>query len=235
MLASQHTVSRAAGLAYLVVVVTGIFSLAYVPSRIAASGDPKATINNIVVLEPLFRYGIASFLVNQIAFLLLTLLLFVLLRRVNHRVAVVMVTFAVASVPIALVSVTHRLNALSVLTDPRLRSLYSPDQLQAAAMLSLEAYRNGLLVTKFFWGLWLFPLGFLVLRSRFLPKILGIFLMVGCAGYILYVFGELLVPAFSGTTASRYVLLPAAVGEIGTCLWLLLIGGRASRKVRPND
>lgn len=80
--------------------------------------------------------------------------------------------------------------------------------------------------TKLFWGLWLLPFGYLVLRSGFLPKILGILLMLGCFGYTIDVFGELLVSRYSDTSVSDYVLLPASVGEIGTCLWLLLVGAR---------
>jgi hypothetical protein len=114
-------------------------------------------------------------------------------------------------------------------------STYSPERLQATAMLSLDAYSNGLLVTKLFWGLWLLLFGYLVLSSGFLPKILGILLMLGCLGYMIDVFGGLLAPGYSDTSVSDYVLLPASVGEIGTCLWLLPVGARQSRKAVSID
>lgn len=222
----ENQISRLAGLLYLIVVVTGIFSLAYVPSQITVHEDPHATLSNIVAAEPLFRLGIASFLIEQVAFLLLPLVLFQLFRSINHHVAVLMVALAVVSVPIALVSLVNRIDALSLLTDPYFSRTLAPAQLQAAAKLSLDAYRNGLLVTSLFWGLWLLPFGYLVFKSGFLPKLLGILLMLGCLGYMVNVFGELLVPHYSNSFVSNYAGLPAAFGEIGTCLWLLLVGAR---------
>jgi len=129
-------------------------------------------------------------------------------------------------VPIALVSVAHRLDALALLTDARFGQAFASAQLQAMAKLSLEAYSNGLLVTRLFWGLWLLPFGYLVLKSGFLPKLLGLLLMLGCLGYMVNVFGELLVPHYADTLISNYAGMPAAFGEIGTCLWLLLVGAR---------
>jgi hypothetical protein len=188
--------------------------------------DPAATASNIVMHESLFRFGIASFMIEQVAFLLLPLVLFRLFRSTNPTAAALMVALAVASVPIALVSVGHRLDALALLTDSRFSQAFAPDQLQAMAKLSLQAYGNGLLVTSLFWGLWLLPFGYLVLKSGFLPKLLGVLLMLGCLGYMVNVFGELLVPHYSDTLVSNYAGIPAAIGEIGTCLWLLLVGAR---------
>jgi Domain of unknown function (DUF4386) len=131
-------------------VVTGIFSLVYVPSKLTVSGDPQATLANIVESETLFRYGVASFLIKQVAFLLLPLVLFRLLCPVNKNVAILMVALAVVSVPIARVSLVNRLDALSLLTDAYCASMYTLEHLQATAKLSLDAYNNGLLVTKLF-------------------------------------------------------------------------------------
>jgi Domain of unknown function (DUF4386) len=223
---AETKTSRLAGLLYLIVVVTGIFSLAYVPSQITVSGDPQTTVNNIMTSESLFRFGIASVMVKQVTFLLLPLVLFRLLRPVGEAAATFMVALAAVSVPIALVSLSSRLDALSLLIDARYATVWAPQQLQAEVLLALGQYRNGLLITKLFWGLWLLPFGYLVLKSGFLPKIFGILLMLGCLGYVVDVFGDLLVPGYADTAISRFVLLPASVGEIGTCLWLLIVGAR---------
>lgn len=225
-MSEENTISRWAGLLYLVVVVTGLFSLVYVPSQITVADDPRATAANIVSSESLFRLGIASFMIKQVAFLLLPLVLFRLFRSVDHAASVLMVALAAVSVPIALVSLASRLDALSVLTDPYFGQAFTAEHLQATAKLSLNAYRNGLLVTSLFWGLWLLPFGYVVVKSGLLPKVLGIFLMMGCLGYMVNVFGELLVPRYSESLVSSYAGLPAAIGEIGTCLWLLLVGVR---------
>lgn len=211
-------IARLAGVLYLVVVVTGLFSLMYVPSQIAVSGDPHATANSIVANAPLFRTGIAAFLIGQVAFLLLPFVLFKLLRHVNQNAAVLMVALAVVSVPVALVSLSNRLDALDILRGPNLQS-----QMQSQAMLSINAYGNGLLVTTLFWGLWLLPFGYLVMRSGFLPKLLGVLLVLGGLGYVIQVFWQILMP---DTSFPDLVLLPAAIGEIGICLWLLVAGVR---------
>ena len=215
---SESRISRLAGALYLVVVVTGLFSLMYVPSRITVSGDPHATLENIVANGGLFRAGIAAFLVKQVAFLLLPLALYKLLRPVHERVAVVMVALAVVSVPIALVSLSNRLDVLDMLAGAPIDG-----ELQTQVMRAMNAYGNGLLITTLFWGLWLLPFGYLVIRSGFLPKLLGAFLVLGGLGYVTEVFWQILVPdvRFPGT-----VLLAAAIGEIGICLWLLVVGVR---------
>jgi hypothetical protein len=219
---NENKISRIAGALYLVVVLTGLFSLMYVPSQITVSGDPGATTNNIVAHNALFRAGIAAFLVEQVAFLLLPLVLFKLLRHVQESIAVLMVALAVVSVPIALMSLSNRLDALDILNGSYSQAL-APAQLQSLAMMSLGTYGNGLLVTTLFWGLWLLPFGYLVIRSRFLPRVLGVFLVLGGLGYMLQVFWQILMPNISFPDS---VLLPAAVGEIGTCLWLLVVGVR---------
>jgi hypothetical protein len=220
---NENKISRLAGALYLVVVATGLFSLIYVPSHITVPGNPSATASNMVSQEALFRAGIAAFLVKQVAFLLLPLALFRLLRPVQALAATTMVVLAVVSVPIALVSLSSKLDAIDVLTGPYSQSA-SPAELQTQAMLCLNTYGNGLLVTTLFWGLWLLPFGYLVVRSGFLPKTLGVFLVLGGVGYVTQVFWQILQPSidFPG-----YVLLPAAIGEIGICLWLLVLGPRS--------
>jgi hypothetical protein len=218
----ENKTARLAGALYLVVVLTGLFSLLYVPSKITVAGDPQATVGNILAHESLFRAGIAAFMVKQVAFLLLPLALFRLLRGVHEGAAALMVALAVVSVPIALVGLAHRLDALDILSGVHGQAL-AADQLQSHAMLALRAYRNDMLVTTLFWGLWLLPLGYLILRSGFLPKILGILLLLGGIGYAVQVFGEVLLP---GTDLPGLLTLPASLGEIGTCLWLLVVGVR---------
>lgn len=225
-MATGSDTGRLAGLLYLIVVASGIFSLAYVPGQLVVVDDPQATLAKIVASESLFRQGIAAFLVMQVAFLLLPFALYPLLESAGRRAAVLMVVLAVSSVPLGLSALMHRLDLLSLLADPVVSRMLGPEQVRAEVVLSLEAYRNGLQVTKLFWGLWLLPFGWLVFKSRRLPRVLGVLLMLGCFGYLLQVFGGLLIPGYPGSAIAPYVPLPAAVGEIGTCLWLLVFGAR---------
>lgn len=229
------TQARLAGLLYLVVVATGIFSLGYVPSQLNVAEDWTATMANIVAHESLFRLGIAAFLLKQVAFLLLPLALYRVLSHANRAVAVAMVALAITSVPLSLVALGHKLDALTLLTDPALAKAVAAPQLRAMAAQALDAYGNGLVATRLFWGLWLLPFGWLVVRSARMPRVLGVLLMLGCLGYMIDVLGALLAPAYADSIVAKYAMLPASLGEIGACLWLLLFGVRMSARTTLNE
>lgn len=233
----EQRMARTAGAVYLIVVITGLFALACVPAQINVPGDIEATLQQIVTQESLFRLGIAAFLVKQVAFLLLPLALFRLFKAVDPIASVLMVALAAVSVPLALASLGQRVQALALLTDPGLAPLFDSAQRQVAAAAALEAYGGGMLVTKLFWGLWLLPFGYLVLKSRFLARILGVLLLLGGAGYLIEVFGAVLVRDYYywSLPMTQYVLISAALGEIGTCLWLLLAGGRFNLPLPPAE
>lgn len=226
-LRANRQTARMAGLLYLIVVLAGIFSIAYVPSRLIVPGDAAATMSHIAASPSLFRLGIAAGYLCYTAFLLLPLVLYKLLSPVGKGMAVLMVAFAAVSVPISLGALLHRFDLLSLVSGAGYLKAFTAEQLQAQVMLSLEAYSHGILVSQVFWGLWLFPFGWLVFRSGFLPRFLGILLMLGCFGYLISVFGSTLLPNFPGSALARFVRLPATFGEIGICLWLLLVGVRA--------
>lgn len=222
---NESRLARCAGLVYLVVVVTGFFSLGYVPGQLAAAGNHEAVLTSIVSQQGLFRAGVAAFLVEQVAFMALPLLLFRLLGGVHRHAAVAMVALAFAGVPIAVLGVAHRLDALQLLTDA---GSLPVDIAHAMAWLSLKSYGHAIFVASLFWGLWLFPFGWLVVRCGRLPRVLGVLLMLGGAGYLVDVFGMLLLEGYARTAFSDVVHLPAAVGEVGTCLWLLVMGVRTA-------
>ncbi|MEO8460496.1 MAG: DUF4386 domain-containing protein [Dokdonella sp.] len=218
--------ARIAGFLYLCVFLTGIFSLIYVPSHIYAAGDAASTVRNIVESDPLFRLGIASELVGHAIFLILPLALYKLLGRVNREAAVLMVAFAVISVPLDFVININKLDVLTLLSGPDYTRALSSGDLQARVMLSLKSYDNGILVCKLFWGLWLLPFGYLVFKSGFLPRTLGVLLMLGCLGYLIDFGGQMLFPGYAHASAARFIRLPAAFGELGICLWLLIMGAK---------
>ena len=210
---------RIAGALYLVVVATGMFCLAWVPSQLGTGvADAAAHIG-------LFRAGIAAFMAMQVAFLLLPLALYRVLGDVDRRAAILMVALAAASVPIGLMALSHRMEALSLLDSTAAHATAAVD---AAFAASLQRYGHGLRIASLFWGLWLLPFGWLVLRSARIPRVLGVLLMLGGIGYVVKVFGGLM-PGFADSAFARYATLPAALGEIGSCLWLLAFGARASR------
>ncbi|MGH8250386.1 MAG: DUF4386 domain-containing protein [Steroidobacteraceae bacterium] len=218
--------ARTAGLLYLVHAAAGIVSLVYVPSQIIVRGDAAATVSNILAFEPLFRFGIVAGLICYTTFVLLPLVLYKLLSPVASGAAVLMVAFAVVSVPIAFVNELNQLHVLSLVSGAGYLQAFTTEQLQAEAMLSLAAYGKGILVLKIFWGLWLLPFGYLVFKSGYLPRVLGILLILGCFGYLIDFFGGALFPGYPATVFPDFVRTPASLGEIGTCLWLLIVGIR---------
>lgn len=222
-MSSNNKTARVAGLVYLVCIVTGIFSLMYVPSLIHVHGDATATVNNIIASESLFRLSIAVGAVGYIAFLILPLVLYRLLNPVDRNAAVLMVAFAAIFVPIDFVAIANQLDVLSILDGAKYQQAFTAEQLHARIMSLLDAYYNRTLVSEIFWGLWLLPFGYLVFKSGFLPKILGILLMLGCVSYLITFFGQILSPH---NEIPGFVMLPASLGEIGICLWLLIMGVR---------
>lgn len=230
-LSSPRTIARTAGLLYLIVVLAGIFSIAYVPAQTQVAGDAAATVAKIASHQGLFRLGIAAGLICYTAFLLLPLALYRLLSPHGRTAATLMVALAAASVPLSFVNLQHKLDVLTLLGDGPYRHAFAPEALNAQVMLALQAYGNGILVAKLFWGLWLLPLGWLVFSSRQLPRVLGILLMLGCAGYVIDVFARLLAPGFAASPMAGYITLPATLGEIGTCLWLLVFGVRGASRL----
>ena len=222
--------ARTAGLLYLATVITGMFYLGYVPSQFASHGDAATTVAHLLQSERLFRLGIVAELLCHCAFLLLPLALYRLLGGTSRKAAMLMVAFATASVPVAFANVGHHLEALSLLGEADYLKAFTAMQLNAQVMLQLDAYRHGLLVLEIFWGAWLLPFGYLVFKCGFLPRLLGVLLVLGGLGYLADFLGTVLMPAYPASTVADYVMLPASLGEIGTCLWLLVFGARPSMR-----
>lgn len=204
-------------------VLTGVFGLAYVPSALGLSGDNRGNALLIFHGQALYRLGLLALLVNQVAFLVLPLALWRVLHAHGEAAAVLMVAFAAAGVPLALVAVSLRLDAVGVLAA-------SPDGgivrgAQTAAAMALDMARNRMLLATVFWGLWLAPLGWLVWRSRIAPRAFAVLLMLGCLGYLVQAVAAMLAVELPGGLA-RLVRAPASLGEIGFCLWLVLTAGR---------
>lgn len=227
---SSKKTARIAGLVYLVVVVTGIFHLMYVPTTLVVRGNPTLTVSNIMANETLFRLGIVGGILCYTAFLILPLVLYKLLSPVNKTHAVLMVALSVVSVPISFVNMLNKLAILTLISKSSYLGGMDPGELQTQILLYLDYARNGNQLAMVFWALWLFPFGYLVYKSGFIPKIFGILLMAGCFGDLIDFFGHFLFPTYAQTLISSYVGIPASLGEIGICLWLLIIGTWNKRK-----
>ena len=226
---TNKNTARAAGFIYLVVIITGMFSLAYVPKKLIDWNSGTATFNNITASPSLFRLGIYSSVVCYVAFTFLPLVLYKLLRTVNESYARAMVILALLSVPLSFNNLQNKYTALTLTGKASSLQNISIEDLQSKLMFSLHQYNDGILLATVFWGLWLFPFGLLVYRSGFIPKFLGVLLMLGCIGYLINFTGNTLFENYSQIGIGKYIGMLPAVAEIGTCFWLLYFGFKTKR------
>ena len=223
---SNKKAARTSGILYFLVVIFGIFCMRYVPSKIVIWNDPASTIANLVEYETLFRFGIIGSVLTHICFILLPLSLFRLLSPVNKNHAYLMVVFALISIPVSYVFLVKQFDILELIADYNSLDIINAKQIQSDVMSAFVSLNRGDLISQVFWGLWLFPFGLLIFKSGFLPKILGILLMLGCMSYLLDSIGRTLISNYYEIVNTNLILLPASVGEIGTCLWLLIMGAK---------
>jgi hypothetical protein len=224
---------RIAGLLYVVASIVGIFGLLYVPSKLIVDGNAVETARNIAAAETLFRLGIAAHLIGESLFVFVALALYDLLKAVNHRNALCMLTLILVAVPIAFLNELNSIAALSLINGTDFLSLFGQPQRDALAMLFLNVHGYGFAVAGIFWGLWLFPLGLLVYRSGFLPRILGVALMVNCFAFLMTSLTSLVLPHYEALIHGW--MRPFHFGEQAFMLWLLIMGAKPTTTASPAD
>jgi len=215
---------RFAGLLYVLVSIVGFFAMGYVPNKLIVHGNAAATANNILASETLFRLGIAGALIGQAGFIFVALGLYELLKGVNRRHALLMVILIVVSIPIAFLNELNSIAALALVRGADFLAILEKPQRDALAMLFLKLHGQGFVVSELFWGLWLFPLGLLVYRSRFLPRFLGVWLGLAGVAWVILSLTGILLPQYQDKVNTY--LQPVIVGEIAFMLWLLIKGAK---------
>jgi len=219
--------TRIAGLLYLVVVVAGLMVLKVVPDHIIVAGDAAATANNLRASETLFRVATLVDLLAEVLFLIVVLALYRIFKGVHEGLAAVMVVFVVISLPIILIAVSFEIAAVSLVGSTDLGPAFGRPQVDALASLLLALHDKALLVDEMLWGLWLFPLGALQLRSGFVPRVVGVLAIVAGAGYVLDLAISVVAP--DATKALSGAASLAQAGELATVVWLLAARGDTSR------
>jgi len=231
---STKKTARIAGVLYVLLTLTGVFSLIYVPTTLVVFGDATATAENIRSSELLFRSGILSGLVSNVIFVFLVLALYRLLKETSHKQAMLMVTLVVISVATGFANTINQLGALIALSGADFLSVFEKPELDAIAYLFIRLNSWGIQIIQIFWGLWLFPFGLLVYRSGFIPKILGVLLMIAGFGYLLGSFMFQILPQYNDALSTFIMVLE--MGELPIIFWLLIVGAKAQseeRQIRP--
>ena len=223
---SQRKAARVAGVLYLLLIVFGVFAELVVRSKLIVAGDAATTASNILASEGLFRIGFASDMLMILSFLLLPLAFYVLFKPVGKRLASLVVILVSVSVPLMLVNMLLYVAPLVLLSGADYLSVFSAEQLNALAMSTFDLYTSGVMIATLFHGLWLLPLGYLVYKSGYFPKVFGILLMLACLGFVIQTVQFFLLPNLEVITYPGMVL--EILGEFGFCGWLLIKGAKVS-------
>lgn len=216
---SVQKTARYAGFLYLILAICGGFAEFAVRQAMVVPGDAAATVSNILANQTLFRLGVAAELIGQVVFVLLVLALFRLLSSVNRNQAVLMVVLVVIAVTITCLNMLNQFAALLLLNGSGYLAVFEPAQVQALVLYSLEMHQAGYIIAQVFFGLWLLPLGYLVYKSGFMPRLIGILLIVAGLGYMVDVATFFLAPGFD-LVLSEFTF----IGELALMLWLLVRG-----------
>ena len=222
--------ARIAGLLYLIYIVISIFADVLGRSKLIVLGNAATTARNIMASTWQFRIGFMSDLVAAVLFLSTAWALYVLLKPVNKPLALLFLLLNLGGVAVWCFSDLFLIAGQLLVSGADYLKVFSVDQLQALAMLSLYIYKYGFLgIAQIFFGAWLFPLGYLVFKSGFLPRFLGVILMVHCVVWLLSALQFFLFPGyiaipFVGITYLSYPL--GFISEFGLTLWLLIMGAK---------
>jgi hypothetical protein len=224
-MSSTRNPGRVAGLWYLLLCVIGPLRLVYIPNKLFVQGNATATANNIAAHEWLFRFGMAGDLVGAVVLIFLTLAFYRLFKGVDQYLAVLVVILGgVMPALIYFVNVVSDAGALMVVRGADFLSVFDKPQRDALAMLFLRLHDYQNTAAEILWGLWLFPLAILVYRSRFLPRFLGVWLVINGFAYVILSFTGLLLPQYQGKVF--VISQPALFGELALMLWLVIKGAR---------
>jgi uncharacterized protein DUF4386 len=220
---SPQLYARIGGVLYLIIIVVGLFGEAFVRDRLIVSGDAKATAANIMSRESLWRFHIAAELFLLICAVALLLILFVLLRPVSRDLALLAAFFNLVSIGIEAATTMYLVEALFPLGNAGYLKAFAPEQLYTMASLSLKSHSYGFGVSLIFFGCFCLVIGYLIFRSGYLPRAVGVLMQIAGVCYLTNSFTLILAPSFANRVF-LVIMLPAFVGEASLCLWLLVKG-----------
>ena len=216
--------ARIAGAIYLSMVVTGPFSLIYVPNKLIVRGNAAVTADNILAHETMFRLAILADLIGAVIFICLGIALYKLLSGVSRTWAGLMIAFVLVSAAVGFLNTLNNIGALTLFRGADFLAVFDKPQRDALAYLFVRLHSQGILINEIFWGLWLFPFGLLVFRSGFLPRFIGVWLMINCFGYVALSVTALFFADYY--EAAFKWAQPVLFGELAIMLWLLIKGAK---------
>jgi hypothetical protein len=231
---SNKNLARIAGLLYLIVIATGLFAEIFVRQAFKVSGDALTTANNIQTSEMLFRLGVVADIVNFICGLPCVLIIYFLFKRVNKFLLQLALIFVIIQTAIIAVNLLNQTSPLLILGNNAYLKSFQPNQLATLSQLSLNIQVVGYAIGLVFFGFYCLLVGFVIFKSKMVPKFLGILYIISGIGYLINSFTMLLSKGFENPIFS-YVAIPIFIGELSFSLWLLIKGIDSSEIFNPND
>ena len=217
---SPQACARTGGALYLIIIAAGILGELLIRDRLVVPGDATATLDNIRSFEFLWRLGIAANLFHLACSVALGLIFYVLLRPVSRDLALLAVLFNVAAISLEAASKLFLLPSLFVLSNASYLHAFTPEQLHVLAYLSNKSHTYGFNFSLIFFGFECLPLGYLIFKSEFLPKVLGILMQIAGTCYLTNSLALLLAPGLVNIAS----LVPAFIAGLSLALWLLVRG-----------
>ena len=225
---SNKSISRGAGFGYLIIFITGIFSNFFVIENLIIPGNAVATANNIIGNDFLFRIGILSFIIMVLFDVLLAWALYVILIPVNKNLSLLSGWLRLINSAIFAIAIYNLFSVLQILSGAEYMKVFETGQLYAQMMLLLNTFNNTWLIGLVFFGFHLFILGYLIVKSGYISKTIGVLLIIAGFGYLIDSFANFLLPNYNDykNIFLMIVVIPGVIGELSFTFWLLFKGAK---------
>jgi len=220
---SIKTIARIGGLLYLVNIVLGFFAIGYVPAEIIINNNAAATANNIILHEQLYRLGLVVHIIILLTNIPLAVIFYELFKIVNKRIALLVVFFTLTGTTIEAVNLLNQFAPLILLKNVINVSAFTSQQLQTIVYKFSQLQEIGFNLAIVFFGFYCISAGYLVFKSTFLPKIIGVMMTIGGLCYLVNSFASFIAPQFAASLFP-FIQIPSGLAELNFCLWLLTIG-----------
>ena len=229
---STKKTARRAGVLWLLTAIMGGFGLFFVRSYVIVPGDAATTAANLMAAGTMFRVAITSTLVGQVFFFFFGLTLYRLFKVVDKWLATVLLASIMMTVGLGVINQINNFGALFVLSQPDFLKVFNGEQVNTiAAFLLRQANSSGQALLEIFWVPYHFSFGLLIVRSGYLPKILGILLMIASAGFAINLLNKFLFPQIYPAAFSQLAMTLSAMSVLPTMFWLLIRGAREREPV----
>jgi len=230
---SDKNLARLAGLCYLIVIATGLFSEVFVRQALRVPNNALATAQNIQTHELLFRWGFVADIINFVVGLPTIIIIYHFFKRVNKLLVQIALAFVIIQTAIIAVNLLNQISPLLILSDESYLNTFQPNQLATLSLLSLNLQAQGYGIGLVFFGFYCLIIGFLILKSSLLPQLLGVLYATAGLCYLINSFIMFLSKGFENPMF-MYLAIPIFIGELSLCLWLLIKGIDTSNHTISN-